>query len=317
MKIGLYSVSYRGVWYKGDAINVFDLMPLAKQQGWEGIELDTERPHAAPMDLSTDDRKRLRDLSGELDLPICAVSPNCDLSSPVGSQRDAQICYTRECIKLAHDLGAPICKIFAAWRGITVHDGIATYDETYARKPYPYWKGDRWDIVVEGIQELSKMAEDLGVTLAMQNHGPDVITTYEEVLRMIDEVGSPAFKGCMDINIEPDPQCETAVHAQKMALDSGVFQIHAHCNGEFGRREDGSVELVASGYFDDRFWERRIAYPEYVAALVKGGYDGYINWEFCHPAKANGEFAGIDYVHEQTAMAHEYLSGIRDAALAQ
>ena len=76
MKIGLYSVTYRGVWYKGEAIDVFDLVRLARELGYEGLELDAERPHAAPMDLSADDRKRLRDLAGETGVPICAVSPN-------------------------------------------------------------------------------------------------------------------------------------------------------------------------------------------------------------------------------------------------
>ena len=105
MKIGIYSVTYRGVWYRGEALNVFSLMRLAKQQGWEGVEFDAERPHAAPMDLRPDDRKRLRGLSQELELPITAIAPNCDLSSPVPTQREAMICYVRECIKLAHDLG--------------------------------------------------------------------------------------------------------------------------------------------------------------------------------------------------------------------
>jgi sugar phosphate isomerase/epimerase len=114
MKIGLYSVTYRGVWYRGEPLDVFRLVRLAKQQGWEGLELDAERPHAAPMDLSADDRKRLRDLAGESGVELCAVSPNCDLSSPVPVQREAMICYVRECIKLAHDIGSPICKIFAA-----------------------------------------------------------------------------------------------------------------------------------------------------------------------------------------------------------
>ena len=131
MKIGMYSITYRGVWYQGPAMDVFSLVRLAKEQGWEGLELDTERPHAAPMDLSADDRKRLRDLAAELELPLCAVSPNCDLSSPVPGQREAMICYVRECIKLAHDLGASLCKIFAAWRGVTLYDGLATYDDTY------------------------------------------------------------------------------------------------------------------------------------------------------------------------------------------
>jgi len=67
------------------------LVRLAKQQGWEGLELDAERPHAAPMDLSADHRKHLRDLAGEAGIELCAVSPNCDLSSPVPVQRETMI----------------------------------------------------------------------------------------------------------------------------------------------------------------------------------------------------------------------------------
>src|SRR4029077_7935053 len=136
MKIGLYGITYRGVWYRGQAVDVFSLVRLARQQGWEGLELDTERPHAAPMDLSADDRKRLRDLAGEVGIALCAASPNCDLSSPVPVQREAMICYVRERIKHAHDLDPPICKIFDAGRGTTLYDGLATYDATYGYNQY-------------------------------------------------------------------------------------------------------------------------------------------------------------------------------------
>src|SRR5271165_1085948 len=185
MKIGLYSITYRGVWYRGEAIDIFSLVRLAKQQGWEGLELDTERPHAAPMDLSADDRKRLRDLAGEVGLDLCAVSPNCDLSSPVPVQREAMICYVRECIKLARDVGAPICKIFAAWRGVTLQNGLASYDLTYSHDPYPYWKEDRRHFVVDSLRELCRVAEDHGIALALQNHGPDVVNNYRDVLSLI------------------------------------------------------------------------------------------------------------------------------------
>lgn len=312
MKIGLYSITYRGVWYRGEAVDIFSLIRLAKKQGWEGVELDAERPHAAPMDLSPDDRKRLRDLAGETGIELCAVSPNCDLSSPVPVQREAMICYTRECIKLAHDLGSPICKVFAAWRGITLHDGLATYDETYGYNQYGFWKDDRRHFVVESMRELCKVAEDYGIILAMQNHGPDVVNRYQDVLSLIEEVGSPAFKACMDINIEPE--ADSPGHAREMAEASGALQVHAHMNGEFARRPDGTVELVAGGYFDQGFWGRRVAYPAYVDALVASGYKGYMNWEFCHPGLENGKPVGIDYVHRQTEMAREYLSGLRAAA---
>src|SRR5271165_4868429 len=297
MKVGLYSVTYRGVWYRGEAIDIFSLVRLAKQQGWEGLELDTERPHAAPMDLSADDRKRLRDLAGEVGIELCAVSPNCDLSSPVPVQREAMICYVRECIKLTHDLGAPICKIFAAWRGITLYDGLATYDDTYSYNQYGFWKGDRRAFVVESMRELCRVAEDEGIVLAMQNHGPDIVNRYQDVLSLIEEVGSPAFKACMDINIEPE--ADSPEHAREMAAASGALQIHSHMNGEFARGRDGKVELVAGGYFDKHFWGRQVAYPAYIDALMRSGYAGYVNWEFCHPGRENGKAAGIEYVHNQ------------------
>jgi sugar phosphate isomerase/epimerase len=313
MKIGLYSITYRGVWYRGGAVDVFSLVRLAKEQGWEGLELDAERPHAAPMDLSPEDRKRLRDLAGEVGLPLCAISPNCDLSSPVPVQREAMICYTRECIKLARDVGAPICKIFAAWRGITLYDGLATYDDTYGYDQYGYWKTDRRRFVVEAIRELAAVAEDCGVILAMQNHGPDIVNRYQDVLSLIDEVGSPALKACMDINIEPE--ADSAEHAVEMAKASGRLQVHSHFNGEFARRPDGAVELVAGGYFDAKFRGRQVAYPAYVGALVAAGYDGYFDWEFCHPARENGKAADIHYVHNQTRLALEYMRVLRAEAM--
>jgi len=309
MKIGMYSVTYRGVWYQGEALDIFSMMRLAKKQEWEGVELDAERPHAAPMDLSADDRNKLRGLSGELDLPISAISPNCDFSSPVPVQREAMIAYVRDCIKLADDVGAPLCKIFAAWRGITIHDGLATYDETYGYDQYGYWKGDRRGFVVEALQELTKVAEDHGIVLAMQNHGPDIVNNYQDVLTLIEDVGSPALKACMDINIEPE--AESAENAREMVKASGKLLVHSHFNAEFSRNSDGAVELVAGGYFDDRFWQRKVAYPAYVEALVASGYDGYMDWEFCHPAMENGKPAGIDYVHNQTQLAFEYMKDLR------
>jgi sugar phosphate isomerase/epimerase len=315
MKIGLYSITYRGIWYRGQAVDLLSLMHLAAAQGWEGVELDAERPHAAPMDLSADDRKRLRELSGSLQLPISAVSPNCDLSSPVPSQREAMICYVRECITLARDVGAPLCKIFAAWRGVTLHDGLATYHDTHAFDQYRFWSGDRRPFVVAALRELAAVADGHGVKLALQNHGPDIVRRYQDVLALIEEVGSPAFEACLDISIEPRP--DSAEHAWEMARVAGRHQVHSHYNGEFTRAADGQVQLAGGGYFDDQFWGRKVAYPAYVAALLAGGYDGHMNWEYCHPAKHHDAIAGIEYVHDQTQMALEYMRGLRAEALAQ
>jgi hypothetical protein len=49
--------------------------------------------------------------------------------------------------------------------------------------------------------------------------------------------------------------------------------------------------------------------------MIEQGFTGFMNWEYCHPAKRNGQDAGIEYVHEQTTMALEYMKELRAAAL--
>src|SRR5204863_175886 len=129
--------------------------------------------------------------------------------------------------KLGHDLGSSLCKIFAAWRGITLHDGLATYDDTYGYNQYGFWKGDRRGFVLASMRELCRVAEDNGIILAMQNHGSDIVNRFQDVLELIEEVGSPVFKACMDINIEPE--ADSPQRARNRRSDS------AHSSRSLGR----------------------------------------------------------------------------------
>lgn len=291
MKIGLYSITFLGIWYQGRSMGLKELMRLAKKEGFEGVELDTKRPHAAPMDLSKADRKELRELAAELDLPISAVSPNCDLSSHVPEQREAAICYVRECIKLTREVGSPICKIFAAWPGVVVRQGLGYYHYTReAPDPFEDWAAERWDNVRQSLVELARFAEDEGVVLALQNHRP-VVSDCRDVLSMIEEVGSGALKACLDHDTEEGVK------------QAGPLQVHSHFNGEFRRDADGRLRST-----------HKVGYGPYVNALVRSGFSGFMNWEFCHPAMQYGARAGIDYVHEQTRWALEYMKQLRAEA---
>jgi sugar phosphate isomerase/epimerase len=294
MKIGIYSITYLGIWYRGEAMDLRGLMRFAKTEGWEGVEFDTKRPHAAPMDLSADDRKALRDLSGELGLSISAVSPNSDLSSFIPEQQEAWICYVRECIKLTKDLGSPICKIFAAWPGVIVRNGLGEYRHTRELPdPFPAWKEERWGNVRAALKELAKFSEDQGIVLALQNHAP-ITNNEDDVLRLIQEVGSPALKACMDHG--------TAETVRKTAS----LLVHSHYNGEFRRNAEG--RLVST---------HKVGYEAFVDALVAASFDGFMNWEFCHPAMQFGQRAGVDYVHRVTREALDYMKTLRNEAEAK
>ena len=52
-KVGLYSITFLGVWYKGDALTLDDMMIRAKDYGYDGIEIDGKRPHGNPLDMPT------------------------------------------------------------------------------------------------------------------------------------------------------------------------------------------------------------------------------------------------------------------------
>jgi sugar phosphate isomerase/epimerase len=304
VRIGLYTITYLGIWYRGEALPLTDVLRRAHRLGFEGIELDTKRPHSAHMDLSASDRERLRDLAGTLGLSISAVSPNCDLSSHVPEQQEAMICYVRECIRLTAELGAPICKVFAAWPGVVVRDGLGDYTWTRSLPdPFPQWSTERKSNVRTALQELSAYAEDQGVTIALQNHGP-VIEGHEDVYDLIEQVGSPALKACIDLPadkaVATDPE-----GARALGRKVGGTMVHAHYFGQFKHGAASHVELD----FDPPF-----AYPAYVHGLVEAGYMGYMNWEFCRPAVRNGEPAGIEFVDEQTELALAYMKGLRAAA---
>jgi hypothetical protein len=60
IKLGLYSISYGGIWYKGAALSFDELCRYAKQYGYEGIELDNKRPMGNPMDLDQRKREEMR-----------------------------------------------------------------------------------------------------------------------------------------------------------------------------------------------------------------------------------------------------------------
>jgi hypothetical protein len=53
VKPGLYSITYLGVWYRGDALTLEQIIGRAKQYGYQGIEVDGKRPHGDPLDMPT------------------------------------------------------------------------------------------------------------------------------------------------------------------------------------------------------------------------------------------------------------------------
>jgi len=297
MKIGLYSITFLGVWYRGEALSLEEITKRARGYGYSGIEIDGKRPHGNPLDWPSQSCKKLKAMADGEGVEIYGVAANNDFSSPMPEFRECQIAYTKDLIRMTSDLGAKTLRMFLGWPGVTLHPKIAKY--TAAKDIWNYTHSnfteeETWSWCRDGMTECTKYAEDAGVTLALQNHKP-VIIDYTDVLRMVNEIGSPNLKVSLDVPIMDDKSPEN-IHKAAQAV--GNLQVLSHFGGEYERGVDGKP---AGEDF----------YRHFVQAMHDIGYSGYMSYELCHPLPAvDGETVGIEFAEKNAMLAAEFMNGL-------
>ena len=297
MKVGLYSITFLGVWYRGEALSLEEMIKRAKNYGYEGIEIDGKRPHGNPLDWPTKRCKELHSVSDGEGIEIFGVAANNDFSNPVPEYRECQVTYVKELIRMTSDLGAKTLRMFLGWSGVTKHPQVAQY--TIARDIWNYThekftEKEIWAWCREGMAESARYAEDAGVILALQNHAP-VIRDYKDVLQMVEEVNSPNLKVSLDVPIMVDKSPE---NIQRAAKAVGNLQVLSHFGGEYERDTDGKVKGAEF-------------YTPFVRAMHEIGYSGYLSYELCHPLPiVNGQTVGIEYAEKNAQLAGEFMRGL-------
>jgi len=300
VKIGLYSITYGGVWYRGDALTVEQLIGRARKFGYQGVEIDGKRPHGNPLDMPKARCQQLRKMAHDQGIEIYAVAANNDFSSPIPEHRETQLVYARELMRMTADLGAKVMRVFLAWPGVTLRpEGGGRYDIAQA-----VWKAEHQDFSAEQtwagcrqtLTEAARLAGDFGVTLALQNHPPVISHGYVDSLRMVKEVASPHLKICFDARLEHTLD-EAGV--RKAVNEVGALQTLWHYGGEYDR---GSGGITVKG--DEKCLGEMLG-------LLDIGYQGYAGFELCHPLPVvDGRTVGIDFVDKNAQLAGEYLRGI-------
>ncbi|MCP4261617.1 MAG: sugar phosphate isomerase/epimerase [Planctomycetes bacterium] len=297
MKVGLYSITFLGIWYGGDALSLEEMIKRAKRYGYEGIEIDGKRPHGNPLDWPTKRCRQLRSVSDGEGIEIYGVAANNDFSSPIPEYRECQIAYVKELIRMTSDLGARTLRMFLAWPGVTKHPKLAQYTvakDIWKHTHLKFTEEQIWTWCREGMAECAKYAEDAGVILALQNHAP-VIWSYRDVLRMVKQVNSNSLKVSLDVPIMLDKSPE---NIQRAAKAVGNLQVLSHFGGEYDRDKNGNIKGA-------KF------YTHFIQAMHEIGYSGYLSYELCHPLpKVNGQTVGIEFAEKNAQLAAEFMRGI-------
>ena len=297
MKVGLYSITFLGIWYRGEALSLEEMIKRARSYGYEGIEIDGKRPHGNPLDWPTKRCRELRSFSDGEGIEIYGVAANNDFSSPIPEYRECQIAYVKELIRMTSDLGARTLRMFLAWPGVTKHPQLAQY--TIAKDIWKYnhkkfTEEEIWNWCREGMAECARYAEDAGVILALQNHAP-VVWSYKDVLRMVKQVNSKSLKVSLDVPIMVDKRPE---NIRKAAKAVGNLQVLSHFGGEYDRDKNGKIKGA-------KF------YTPFIQAMHEIGYSGYLSYELCHPLpKVNGQTVGLEFAEKNAKLAAEFMRGI-------
>lgn len=310
IKLGLYSITYGGIWYAGDALTFDEFCKQAKDAGFDGVELDNKRPMGCPLDIDERKRDSMRNTMAKYNLEIPCVAANNDFSSPIPEHKECQLLMVRETARLAKDLGAKFVRLFAAWYGVPIHEGVGTYDLVrgnyyiYERQ-YPFVTHlDRWNYVKDGLREAARMGEENGVVMVLQNHAP-LIRHWKDTYDLVREVDSPWLKVCLDLPIFEKHDKEYIAEAVHTV---GDLQVHSHYGGEYMRDKDGNIKQKV---IDTHFGRPMPDYEHYIGLMNEIGYNGYFTFELCHPVLNDDHTrAGIEYVHEQVRLAREFMANI-------
>ena len=213
---------------------VLRALELLRSLGFDGVEICLENDDMAPEDLTPEKITAVRNAVTELGLYPYSISYHKDYL-----YSDAYFELTKDAIQMTPEFGA----------NLFVFSGPAkrTGDER------------EWSRMVERTRELADVAERCEVILAEEFEPNFVVGTTADLLRLFDQVGSPALAANLDLGhvflCDPDPLAAIR--------DIGDRIVHCH------------VENMARGVHDHLLpQEGDMDMRQYLQALDEVGYSG-------------------------------------------
>lgn len=217
----------------------------AAKLDYDGVDLrGIAGEHIGP-DEPRKERARIRALFEDAGVEIACIMGYSRFTMEETDKRNADIDVARKLLVLAKDIGCPILRVFGGlWNGIERSTAI--------------------ERVTEGVSEVAKTAEDVGVKVAIETH--DDWCPGENIRAILAGVDSPAVGVCWDIAnssfVEPMEKTYSAI-ADK------IFHVHF----KDAAREGDAVKskLLGKGQVDLR---------KAMRLLKLGGYKGYLSFEW-------------------------------------
>ena len=182
MKFGMMSLDFR-------RIPLEYCFRMARDYGFDGMELWGSRLHAHPGDLTAEDAQRILNWKKEYNIEIPMYSPStlgfpfCICSRIAAERRDG-VDFYKKMVDVARMLEIPRVLLVAD------HPGYYIARETV------------WAYLVESVKEISAYAAQFGIKTVIEPLTPmesPVVTTAEDCMRLIKDVELPNLYAMLDV----------------------------------------------------------------------------------------------------------------------
>ncbi len=280
MQLGLFSVSYAGLWGQA-ALDLRHFIRRACELGFDAVMLAGKRPHLSPLDADEDLVASLRAELSETGLRCAVVAAYTDLGATVASEvpfLEMQVAYLESLCRLGAGLGASYLRVFTAY-------------ETGAQSPQTMWR-----LAVTTLREACDRAAANGLTIAIQNHH-DLAVHTTALLELLHDIDRPNCKLGFDA-WSPALRGEDLYEAAKLAAPHTAITTNAdyvrlprfRYRPEAVNYEPVHPDLVRAVPFGTGF----IDFAAFFEGLRAGGFDGLATYEMCSPIRGSGTLENLD-----------------------
>jgi sugar phosphate isomerase/epimerase len=280
MRLGLFSVSYAGLWGQA-ALELPGFIDHAAGLGFDSVMLAGKRPHLSPLDFDEAALEGLVQGLRRAGVTCPVVAAYTDFGATVASEvplLEMQLAYVEALCRLGARLRASVVRVFTAYEGSTPCHAL-------------------WERVVTALREVCDRAAAHGLTVAVQNHH-DLAVHTAALLELLADVGRPNCKLGFDA-WSPALRGEDLHEAARLAAPHTVLTTNAdyvrlprfRYRPEAVNYEPAGPDLVRAVPFGTGF----IDYAAFFAGLRAGGFDGPAVYEMCSPIRGGGALVNLDH----------------------
>ncbi|HEX7008898.1 MAG TPA: sugar phosphate isomerase/epimerase family protein [Phycisphaeraceae bacterium] len=281
MKLGLFSVSYAGLWGQ-DRLDLPAFIDKAAALGYEAVMLMGKRPHLSVLDADEALMEAVRQRLAHHGIACPVVGAYTDFAGGAAAEVpwvEMQVHYVEQLAQWGAKLGVQVIRLFTA------------YEQGHAPPA-----GRLWEMTVAAIRECCDRAAAHRMQIAIQNHH-DLGAAPAAMLELLTEVDRPNCRlgfdawsaALLGLDLYETAR-ELAPHVAITTNADYVRLPRYHYQPGVVNYESAGPDLLRAVPFGEGF----IDYEAFFAGLIDGGFDGVASYEMCSPLRGGGAMANLD-----------------------